>query len=313
MLSREKDLPCIAIMMSTYNGEKYLREQIDSILLQKGIHVELYIRDDGSKDGTVNILHEYGKKDNVHIKYGFNSGVIESFLKLLYEVPRDYEYYAFSDQDDVWLEDKLIIAVKQLEGGDGPRLYFSRKTYVDEKLQKIDMNDIDVRDTTIGIALMNSCASGCTMVFNKRLLNKLCKYRPDSKQMSMHDSWIYIVAAAIGKVIYDDESRILYRQHGGNVSGINTYLNNRFLERWKTRFINIKKRKSSLHRSYYAVALLQGYSGELPKDVYDLVYDLANVRNSYLARLRIVLSGKLQTQKPLDIYFLKIFILLGWI
>ena len=100
--------------MSTYNGERYLREQIDSILQQIDVEIELIIRDDGSNDGTVQIIEEYASKYPCISYYcGDNVGVGKSFMELLKNAPTA-DYYAFSDQDDVWLKDKLIRAVKAI-------------------------------------------------------------------------------------------------------------------------------------------------------------------------------------------------------
>ncbi|MGN8833597.1 glycosyltransferase family 2 protein [Selenomonas montiformis] len=305
--------PRVAVMMSTYNGEKYLREQIDSILQQDDVIVDLYIRDDGSSDGTAALLKEYDMRANVHVDYAENIGVIASFMNLLYNVPKTYNYYAFSDQDDFWLKEKLKAAIDRIQEEHLPNLYFSRKKYVDETLKPLPMTDYIVRGTTIGFALMNSCASGCTMVFNRVLCDKLCQWRPDPRYMSMHDAWIYIVAAAIGNVVYDPDSYILYRQHGDNVSLLGSEMRNSPWKHWKLRFKTLLDRRHDFRRSYYAKQVLDGYGDELRPDVYNLVYDLANVRKSKRSKMRLIMSNTLQTQISWEIYFIKVFILCGWI
>lgn len=305
--------PCVAVMMSTYNGAKYLCEQIDSILQQKYINVELYIRDDGSTDETLSILKKYEVYDNVHIYSCKNIGVVESFMDLLFTVPKNYNFYAFSDQDDVWLLNKIKVAIDRIGEEDIPKLYFSRKTFVDENLNEIFMNDIHVRDTGIGVALINSFASGCTMVFNQRLHEYLCQYHPKLKSMRLHDAWVCIVAAALGKVVYDRDSYILYRQHGDNITGRGSLLANSWWRRWWHRIRTLKDRRGDVYRSYCAQELLLGYGDKLGRDVYSLVYDLANVRKNYMSRARLIFSNQLKTQKKWEIIFLKIFILFGWI
>lgn len=107
--------PTVSVLMSTYNGAKYIREQIDSILNQKDVNVELLIRDDGSSDNTAEICKEYQKKNtNIRFYQGENIGVGKSFMELLKKAP-EADYYSFSDQDDVWLEDKLSRAVKMIK------------------------------------------------------------------------------------------------------------------------------------------------------------------------------------------------------
>lgn len=101
----------VQVVMSTYNGEKYLKEQIDSILSQEGVDVRLYIRDDGSSDRTTDILASYQEHKNVKIEKGNNLGFAKSFLTALDECD-EADYYAFSDQDDVWEKDKLSTAIE---------------------------------------------------------------------------------------------------------------------------------------------------------------------------------------------------------
>ena len=162
----------VAILMSTYNGAKYLREQIDSILFQKGVEVTLYIRDDGSSDGTIDIVKEYAQKyQNIIWTMGKNVGVGNSFMQLIYDCPDDYDYYAFSDQDDIWLEDKLKVAIDSIKQRDTPALYASNQMLVDENGTQISLrypNDYDMQNSVEAQFQINRI-SGCTFVFNKVL------------------------------------------------------------------------------------------------------------------------------------------------
>ena len=121
--------------MSTYNGEKYIRMQLDSILGQTYENLCLLIRDDGSTDRTVSILEEYAKRDNRITYYtGKNIGVIQSFLELLRNSSEEAGYYAFADQDDVWLPEKIGRAVEKIEAVQEPALYCSETYLTDEEL-----------------------------------------------------------------------------------------------------------------------------------------------------------------------------------
>lgn len=123
--------PSIAVIMSTYNGEKYLREQLDSILNQKDVNLDLYVRDDGSVDGTAEILNQYSKRyPQVHVELAANAGVGNSFMNCLYSVPGEYQYYGFADQDDIWLQDKCIAGISALKRT-GKALYSSNQECVD--------------------------------------------------------------------------------------------------------------------------------------------------------------------------------------
>lgn len=224
--------------MSTYNGEKYLREQIDSILDQKNVDVELFIRDDGSKDKTPDIINEYVEKYNNVVFWNkdniVNLGVRDSFLTLLKEVCDKYteiNYFAFADQDDVWRSEKLDVAVKKIEENadrETPALYYSNKTFVDAELNLISNEYIKYYGDFFE-ALWPSLASGCTMVFNKKMAEMSVRYLP-IQYSSIHDAWIYRLAKCCdAKIIFDETSHIYYRQHDNNVYGIEALklLNNR--------------------------------------------------------------------------------------
>ena len=126
----------VAIIMSTYNGEKYIQEQLDSLINQTYKNIEIYIRDDGSKDNTINIIKDYiSKNDNISLVEGENIGFINSFFELL-NMCDDADYYAYCDQDDVWMDDKISRAVSFLSNTDKdkPALYFSNSDYCDSNL-----------------------------------------------------------------------------------------------------------------------------------------------------------------------------------
>lgn len=219
----------IAVLMSTYNGEKYIREQIDSILAQENVKVHLFLRDDGSKDQTRNIIREYCEKvDNITWINEFkneNIGVKRSFLYLLQYVYNrfpDFHYYAFADQDDVWLKNKLVSALSRvaLSKNQKGALYYSNKIFVDSNLNEIKKEHINFFDDYLEI-LWPSLASGCTMVFNKELAYYALQHMPENK--CIHDSWIYRLAKCIGSdIIFDEDPKILYRQHESNVCGMET-------------------------------------------------------------------------------------------
>lgn len=208
--------------MSTYNGEKYIREQLESIQKQNDSNLSLLIRDDGSTDATVDLILEYQKKfPSISLIIGENLGVWKSYFELFQEADGKADYYALADQDDYWLPDKIRAAVSAMEDRRDsiPLLYAGNKTLVDERLQLID-SEIDYSFELVpsfGNALVENICTGCTCVMNQALLMELCTHIPD--KVIMHDWWIYLVASAIGEVIYDKQSYILYRQHGKNVHG----------------------------------------------------------------------------------------------
>lgn len=227
--SLDNSVENVAVIMSTYNGERYIREQIESILNQKKVSVLLFIRDDGSKDNTRKIIKEYCtnyrnviwidelKKENL--------GVRDSFLRSLTFVYKNYpdiHYFSFSDQDDYWMEDKLFEGVCRLEKSKNTKgaLYYTNKIFVDKNLNEIKKENIVYYNDYMEI-LWPSLASGCTMIFNRSLVYFTLKNYP--KINCIHDSWIYRLAKCIGSDIYFDEKPlILYRQHDMNVCGMKT-------------------------------------------------------------------------------------------
>lgn len=219
----------VAVLMSTYNGEKYLREQIDSILAQEGVSVSLFVRDDGSSDGTERILKEYAEKD-ARVRYEMceNVGVGNSFMNLLYSVPDTFDYYAFSDQDDIWLPEKLAEAIKMLERS-GALLYASNQECVDKDGNSLGLRYAEEREIFLSpVQIMErNMISGCTMVFGKNFRDILAEEtnRPSESLLRnrIHDVWLAAVAAVCGKIEYDKRAFIQYRQHENNVVGANEH------------------------------------------------------------------------------------------
>ena len=211
----------VMVLLSTYNGEKYLPEQLESLQRQNNVHVTLAVRDDASTDRTCEVIERFRDSLETTLIHGENVGAARSFLMLVHAVKVDTEYYAYCDQDDYWLPEKLSRAVERLETCDKmcPALYYSNVRRVGEHLEEIeDPFKRNYHTEEFGAVLISTAAPGCTMVFNRALLLLLKEYMP--KYLTMHDSWTLQVCAAVGgTVIYDDDSYILYRQHVGNVIG----------------------------------------------------------------------------------------------
>lgn len=242
----------IAVLLSTYNGEKYLEEQIHSIFKQNNCEIFLYVRDDGSNDKTLEILNKLKKTYNLTIVQGNNLGWKESFFQLLYLVPDIYDYYAFSDQDDVWMPEKLNRAIKMIENVTRPCLYCSAQTFVNEQLDYLSI-DIHKHPKNSRQAMTNISSRGCSEVFNQKLL-KILQNEKVTTNFS-HDRWVARVAIYAGMVVLDDESYTLYRQHGNNSSG------NNFQPSLRSKIRNLLSnyRKHDFYY-WYALELLEKYS-----------------------------------------------------
>ena len=217
------DAKRVVVLISTYNGEKYIGEQIASILEQKTKHhIDILIRDDGSNDRTVSIVASFvDKYQNISFFQGENIGVVSSYFELLKKA-EDYDYYSFCDQDDYWLPEKIDTAVKTLEAvkEDIPLLYASPSFVTDGDLNKtgkitqIERKKIDFYNT----AIQNFCP-GHNQVVNHRLAEILRSVEIDPSQVYSQDLWVTNVAAVTGKIIFDNKPHTLYRMHHDNKLG----------------------------------------------------------------------------------------------
>ena len=242
--------PLIAILMTTFNGELFLEDQLNSIKVQFHKNWKLFVSDDGSNDKTLSILKSYQKrwgKSKLIIRHGPQKTFSYNFLSLSADKKIKADFYAYCDQDDVWLPSKLSVAIKTLqkESPKKPLLYCGRTTYVDEHLKIRGLSPLYNKPPTFQNALVQSLAGGNTMVFNthtKKLLEDMGK-----KEIISHDWWTYLlVTAAGGKVIYDEVPHILYRQHQAMLVGANTSIYGH-ISRFKGLIEGRFKRWNSLH------------------------------------------------------------------
>lgn len=216
----------VTALISTYNGEKFLRQQLDSLLAQQlppNAQLNILVRDDGSTDATLDILEEYSKKYEDVISYykGENLKPAKSFLHLLKNCPYS-DYYAFCDQDDVWNPDKIAIAINALQAEanqDIPLLYCSNVMVSDAELNPIGVMNSSKMYADFAHVLIYVLSNGCTQVFNNHARDELINYDMDKNLVIMHDRLAELIIAILGKIIYDENPTMLYRQHGNNVVG----------------------------------------------------------------------------------------------
>lgn len=241
--------------MSTYNGERFLREQIDSLYEQKNVDVHILVRDDGSKDTTLQILQEYlNKKGNINIIVGDNVGPGRSFFELAQhagEYYREFDYYCFCDQDDVWLPEKLSESIRMLKSiKESNKLYIGRARYVDKDLNLIgEAPTIKYYDYKTSV--YRNPALGCTMVFDMELLKLFNLSYPYLHNIdNLHDAWLFKCANFLNSsIVVDSTPHILYRQHGSNVTDANKSTIKKYVNGIKRRL----KRKNSykIHASIF--------------------------------------------------------------
>jgi hypothetical protein len=214
----------VAILMATKDGARFLRDQLDSFASQTHRNWRLYVSDDRSSDETIAILEEFRRRTGawVDVRPGPCMGPAENFMSLARDPRIEADFYAFSDQDDIWLSNKLERAIDRLTevSSDVPTFYCSRTLLVDEHNEKVlGKSPRFKRKPAFGNALVQSLGGGNTMVFNrsaKRLLEQA------QAAVVIHDWWTYqLVSGAGGVAIYDETPSMRYRQHGANVIGSN--------------------------------------------------------------------------------------------
>lgn len=274
----------ILILMSTYNGEKFLKDQLNSLLRQiipENYELNILIRDDGSNDSTIEILDEYKNKGNLEWYNGENLKPAKSFWDLIKKAPES-DYYCFCDQDDIWMDNKIMRAINALQNENNmlqPLLYCSNVMVADSDCKPLYPLDNKIeKNTDFANSLLYSLAPGCTMVFNNAARREFIKYNMDRDFEIIHDWLAHKIVAMLGKVIYDAIPTMYYRQHGNNVIGAqNTNKLVIFFKKIK-RILG----KNANVRSMCAKSLLKVYGQEISeenKDILNMVAFYQSNRN----------------------------------
>jgi glycosyltransferase involved in cell wall biosynthesis len=223
-----KDNPLVAILLCTYNGELFLAKQLDSLESQTHENWFLVASDDGSNDSTLEILRQYQEKwpkGKLFIRNGPQKGFCQNFLSLASDPGIKANYYAFCDQDDVWLPQKIAAGIALIEiyadiDNSVPILYGGKTIYVDENLKFISSSSSFNFPMVFRNALVQTMAGGNTMLFNnasKAIVEKTRWAKPAS-----HDWWLYLLISGVeGICIFDQNPQVLYRQHKNSVVGGN--------------------------------------------------------------------------------------------
>ena len=294
----------VCVLMSAYNGELFIEEQLQSLLCQEGVSVSILVRDDGSTDRTPEILDRWQRDGLLRWYGGQNLGWAMSFIHLLCHAP-EADYYAFCDHDDIWLPTKLLEAVDMLGRMDGERrLYCSNLRYYrdgrDEGLVVAAPPHHDIHT-----AMVRNIATGCTIVFSRALQQAICQHPP--KAVFAHDYWVYQVAEATGGVVYDMRSFILYRQHAHNQIG----QKRSWLEVWSRR-LKVLGRLSHQHdRELLARELLACHGSEMNGERRMAVERMAHYRESLSARLSLFFDRRYTMGRLSNDCWLRLRILLG--
>lgn len=229
----------VAVLMSTYNGEIYLAEQIESLLAQEYKDFTIYIRDDGSSDGSIRIIDEYCIQSRrvVRVESADNIGCAASFLSLLQFV--DADIYLFCDQDDIWLPNKIqrVVDFYSVTEMTIPTLYHCDLAVVDQDLKLIHRSFLQHQKMSARESMkknnlfIQNFVVGCTSAINASLAKIILMDIEEHhfKMIAMHDWWFAITARLFGNIYYDNVQTILYRQHTNNVLGAKSSSIFRFL------------------------------------------------------------------------------------
>lgn len=234
-------LPAVAILLCTYNGERFLAAQLESIATQSYKNWIVYASDDGSTDGTLELLrafrHRVGES-RVVILDGPQQGFSKNFLSVLSIASGKHSFYAYCDQDDVWMGDKLSRSLHMLKPYPDhiPQLYCGRTKLIDEHDQELGFSPVFGKTASFGNALVQNLAGGNTMVINNALC-EVVRHTPLDVELVAHDWWTYLLVTGLaGVVVYDAEPMLKYRQHDQNVIGANVSFSSR-LRRLRSMFI----------------------------------------------------------------------------
>lgn len=265
--------------MSTYNGEQFLQEQLDSIYNQEDVTIKLIIRDDGSSDNTVAIIKEYQKRfENIQLIEGANIGCEESFKELLY-MPIEADYYAFSDQDDVWHPNKLISAIHNIN------TYNCDLSVCNLMLADANMNIENPLFNDVSIKKVKDSFEkklidnlhGCVQVWTKKLHSIIQSYKP--RETFGHDAWVNAIANCVSKTFVDSTCFINYRLHDNNTSGYARNLKQQINSGIRHYFLSKNSTNDLLCKN-----IIDGYSKYF--NISDKKYNILKIVSTYKSNFR---------------------------
>ena len=218
----------VEVLLATYNGEKYISAQLDSLLTQSYANYRILVRDDGSKDNTVNIIRDYQSRFPEQVRLIEDEkkcgSSVSNFMQLTQYATADYVMYC--DQDDFWLKNKISVTMKKMleierkVGKETPVCVYTSYKVVDGELKPIPVNikknQIYRNNLEFNRLLVQNYVTGCLMMVNKSLYSMSGEY---DERILMHDWWLSLIASSFGKIVHLDTETMLYRQHNNNVVG----------------------------------------------------------------------------------------------
>lgn len=303
-----------AVILSTYNGEKYIVQLLDSVRGQTYPNVSVYIRDDGSTDRTINLIRKYGKDMDICFEAGGHVGAVVSFFKLLSKVAENEEigYICFCDQDDVWKSDKIeraVNGIKENNHCETAALYFSDYDIVNSDLEFIKRVKPAFLPCHISFenALVQNIIPGFTCVINKGAAILISENLPCAEKVVMHDWWAYLAVSALGRIVYDPESTVWYRRHENNTMDAET---------GKIRFWQNRLKRFLENKGYVETLAAQTeefrrcFARKLDDEKTEVIDEfLSAVEGRFYERLQYVFNGKTYYQAWVDNVLFKLILL----
>jgi glycosyltransferase involved in cell wall biosynthesis len=297
--------PTVAIIMSAYNAERFIQEQILSILSQHNADVRLWIRNDGSTDNTLAILREkFGNDPRVVIRTGENLGAAESFLQAIFECELECDYYGFSDADDVWVENKLSLSIEHIGHSllSKPVAVATQLSIVDVNLKEMGISKPPRLGLVFKNAIIETVASGASVLMNRKAFFLLRSYRP--KNVVMHDAWVYLLISALGRFLYLERPTILYRQHDQNVFGTA----HGFRQQFKNRLRRIRSKNPY---KIQAVEFFSVFKNQLNSEHRKVIENYINYDKSFVTRLYFAIFPSVKFQSWKANMYHRLLIILG--
>lgn len=282
----------VVVLMSTYNGERFLEKQLLSILQQQSCNVHLVIRDDGSSDKTVSIIRRYATiYTNIHLIEGKNVGFVNSFNELIKFVRNcNKKYFAFVDQDDIWLKNKLQIAIEHLQTANEslPCAFSSNSKLIDQNDKPIGTYIPFPLRLTKATLLINGLFQGCSMVFNKKAVEI---YADHPSPLDFHDLWMVYICAFFGQFHYSDECLFLYRLHDKNVAGKKVKSKPKGLKAVLASF-HFWTQQHSNHQDD-AEKFYREFESQLPPNDRKLIFDYIYYKGRFCSKLNLFFNKEL--------------------
>jgi len=301
----------VAILLSSYNGDKFIEQQISSILNQtiNGM-IHLFVRDDGSSDNTVKILRRFKAERKLTLIEGENLGYVNSFFELIkcvYDYGTEYNFYSFADQDDVWDSDKIEIAVEALGRNNNsiPLLYASSSRLVDENLDIIGITQGRIKEISFFNSIIQNFCPGHTQVMNYSMLEIVMKYY-QPQFIYVHDSFILNAAILTGKLIFDDSPHTSYRQHSSNQLGMNKDFISWLNERCR-RIVRGDGKKYAEQINF----ILDSFKDYMLPEQKDEMDKFRKMQRNIFTRIKYSINTKLYRQKKLENLLFRLYYVMG--